>query len=296
MIIKKGTTEGISQLRSLRYQPESGACIDSDLPKASSALEVSLQASIAQQGLNSAGAMDEEAEGMALKSKEGVEYRGTHAREPGVAWVDEAIEPLRLGCRGSDQAGHIMIAANDAIQRDDSGWQDGGGQVDKVAMQTGHSVAVPAPRPLIGSGGKEGSGSLHCGSTARSGAEQIERDGTDAAANIEEGRVLDACGAQCIEQDASVPSGAFALVRFEVARDPALVEPFLDPLASTAVHHILPSVFFFIASLIAAYNPSAYLFQVWKRPRTTPNAFSSLEVHTTNHLYSQWELPQVAPF
>jgi hypothetical protein len=253
--------EGISQLYSPRYEPESGACIDSDLPKASIALEVPLQASVAQQGLNSAGAMDEEAEWIALKSKEGVEYGSTHAREPSVARVDEAIEPVRLGCRGSDQAGHIMIAANDAIQGDNSGWHDGGGQVHKVAVQIGHSVAVPAPRPLIGSGGNEGSGSLHFGSTARSSAEEIERDGSDAAANVKEGHALDARCAQCIEQDASVPSGAFALVRFEVARDHALVEPFLDPLASTAVHDALPSLFFFIASFIAVYNPSAYLFK-----------------------------------
>lgn len=65
--------EGISLLRSPRYGPESGACVDGDLPKASIALEVPLQASLAQQSLDNAGAMDEEAEWITLKSREDVD-------------------------------------------------------------------------------------------------------------------------------------------------------------------------------------------------------------------------------
>ncbi len=94
----------------------SGADVNGNLPDAGRAMKAAPQAGVAQDTVHVWGAMDKEAERVALDPQREVDARANHPGEPGVARVDEAIEPARFGRRGADQATHIVITADDAIQ------------------------------------------------------------------------------------------------------------------------------------------------------------------------------------
>jgi hypothetical protein len=90
---------------------------------------------------------------------------------------------------GTEESGIIGVAADDSVEGHHVGGSDRRGDRSEVGMGEGHSVRVAQPCRLGHRDGEVGLGRVNLGGASKPVCEEDVVNGTDPAADVEEGRV-----------------------------------------------------------------------------------------------------------
>jgi len=208
----------------LRCMTADGALEDRELPDQRRSVEALHQAVCRDHGLDLGGAVDIRSKWRPRQPRPEVQDRDGDSSEIRVTWVDEAKSATRQGRRSTDERGHVRVAADDPVERDEVGGTDVIGVRDEVSGEVTDSVGVALPFGLRAGRRDVGPRCVHVDGARSPGAQQLVVDSANAAAHIENGLPLDAAGAERLDEVARETPWAVALVVAQLLGSMARVE------------------------------------------------------------------------
>ena len=114
------------------------------------------------------------------------------ADPPRAARVDRTVEAPRLCRRAFHQPGHVVIAADDAIERDDIGVGDLFGFGHEIAVDKIHAPRMATPGRLLSRRGEVRRRRIDVGCRRNGSFEQLVMNRSHTAADIEERAMIQA--------------------------------------------------------------------------------------------------------
>ena len=134
------------------------------------------------------------------KARHQVLERDGRANPPSLAWIYRPEDAPRLLGRTRDHRGHVGIATNDAIERDDIRRGNTVCNLDEVAVNESDAVRVTAPRRFIARDGDVAARSIEVNGSAHAGVEKDMVNRPDAAADVEQRVAFEQVGSQLFDQ------------------------------------------------------------------------------------------------
>jgi len=164
------------------------------------------QAVFSEDRLDLGGAMDICAKGRPHQAETGVQERDPYPSEPRVTRVHEAIPATSQDRRSTDQGGHIRVAADDPVKRDQVGRVNVICERDEVAGEVVDAVGMTLP---FGFGTRDrdvGARCVHVDRSGGPGPQELVVDRTHPTADFEDGapvdtpcrKLLDQCPSQAL--------------------------------------------------------------------------------------------------
>ena len=194
------------------------------------------EAVAANPGLDGRGSVEEDVEGTPAEALDGIDDAERQAHGKVFLREYEAQEAAGEPRSGVDEARHVVVAADDAIQGHDVDGIQGGCQLDDVALKVTDPVGVPPDEGLVAGRLQVGRGRVDVDAVGGAGGEKAVLDGAYAPADVEEGRVGHPGSAKSSHESSGGSRGAPAAVASELTSRQAAVEFLDDPLALGAGH------------------------------------------------------------